>query len=148
MRAPQSPYNLIQEHVQDDPWRVFVVCIFCNLTKRLEAEPTMWEFFRRWPDATSASKAKYDDILELIKDLGLGSRRAKTLIQMSSDYLTWDGVDPKDLYGIGEYADAAYRIFCLKAWNQIPEPKDGALKNYWKWINNLEVTSQKGQKSK
>lgn len=138
MRAPHSPYNLIQEHVQDDPWRVFVVCIFCNLTRRVDSEPIMWEFFRRWPDAESASEASFDEIVDLIQNLGLKQRRAKTLIQMSRDYLDWDKKEPKDLYGIGEYADAAYKIFCEKKWAQIPEPKDGALKNYWRWVNNKE----------
>jgi hypothetical protein len=38
---------------------------------------------------------------------------------------------------VGEYAAAAYDIFCLHRWAQIPEPKDGALKNYWKWINKV-----------
>jgi len=140
MRAPQSPYNLIQEHVQDDPWRVFVVCIFCNLTKRLEAEPTMWEFFARWPDAKAASEAVQEEVTDLIKDLGFGTRRAKSLIQMSRDYLVWDGVEPKRLYGIGAYAADAHAIFVQKRWASIPEPKDGALKNYWRWVNNMEET--------
>jgi len=137
MRAPSSPYNLIQEHVQDDPWRVFVVCIFCNLTKRVEAEPIMWKFFDRWPTAERAAYADPAEVQELIKDLGLRDRRCKSLIRMSQDYLVWNREDPKDLYGIGEYAGAAYKIFCEHAWSKIPEPKDGALKNYWNWINKV-----------
>jgi methyl-CpG-binding domain protein 4 len=137
MYAPRSPYNLIQEHVQEDPWRVFVVCIFCNLTRRVDAEPTMWKFFECWPDPGSASTADFDQVHELVKDLGLGERRAKTLIKMSTDYLSWDKSDPKSLHGIGEYASAAYEIFCKHNWSGIPEPKDGALKNYWRWINKV-----------
>ena len=139
MQAPASPYGLIQEQVQHDPWRVFVVCIFCNLTKRVEAEPIMWQFFDRWPDAASAAKADTEEIRLLIKDLGLGERRSKTLVRMSQEYLLWNRRDPGDLYGIGEYATAAYMIFCQHAWSQIPEPKDGALKKYWRWINKVEV---------
>lgn len=138
MHAPRSPYNLIQEHVQHDPWRVFVVCIFCNLTKRVDAEPLMWKFFERWPTASAASLANVDDVRHLIKDLGLGERRSKTLVKMSQDYLAWDRQEPKDLYGIGDYACAAYKIFCEHAWSQIPEPKDGALKNYWRWVNSQQ----------
>ena len=138
MHAPRSPYNLIQEHVQSDPWRVFVVCIFCNLTKRVEAEPLMWQFFSRWPTAKDAANASTEEVRDLIKDLGLGERRSKTLVKMSQDYLCWDRKEPKDLYGIGEYASAAYKIFCDHAWSQIPEPKDGALKNYWRWVNSLQ----------
>lgn len=138
MRAPTSPYGLIQEQVQDDPWRVFVVCIFCNLTKRVEAEPVMWQFFERWPNAAAAALADQEEVRLMIKDLGLGERRSKTLVRMSQEYLSWNSRDPGELYGIGEYATAAYKIFCEHAWNQIPEPRDGALKKYWKWINNVQ----------
>jgi len=138
MHAPRSPYNLIQEHVQSDPWRVFVVCIFCNLTKRIEAEPLMWQFFSRWPTAKDAANANTEEVRDLIKDLGLGERRSKTLVKMSQDYLHWDRQEPKDLYGIGDYAAAAYKIFCEHAWSKIPEPKDGALKNYWRWVNSQQ----------
>jgi len=137
--APKSTYGLIQEEFQKDPWKVFVVCIFCNLTRRTESEPYMREFFARWPSAADAAIADQAVISELIKTLGLADRRAKTLVRMSQDYLvkSWQA-DPRVLYGIGEYAYAAYQIFCLHLWAQIPEPKDGALKKYWKWINSVE----------
>jgi methyl-CpG-binding domain protein 4 len=139
MVAPKSPYGLIQEEFQHDPWKVFVVCIFCNLTRRTASEPYMREFFARWPTAGDTSNADQGEISDLIKTLGLADRRAKTLVRMSQDYLVkaWQ-TDPRVLYGIGEYAHAAYQIFCQHQWAQIPEPKDGALKKYWKWINNVE----------
>ena len=139
MVAPKSPYGLIQEEFQHDPCKIFVVCIFCNLTRRTESEPFMREFFNRWPTAHDAAQADHDQVSDLIKTLGLADRRAKTLIRMSQDYLSkiWHD-DPRILYGIGEYAYAAYQIFCKHQWAQIPEPNDGALKKYWKWINNKE----------
>jgi hypothetical protein len=73
----------------------------------------------------------------MISILGLADRRSKTLIKLSQAYVQWDGVDVKSLPGVGDYAAAAYDIFCLHQWAQIPEPKDGALKKYWKWINNV-----------
>lgn len=99
----------------------------------------MREFFSRWPSAEAAAAADQIVISDLIKTLGLADRRAKTLVKMSQDYLAkpWQD-DPRVLYGIGEYAHAAYQIFCLHQWALIPEPKDGALKKYWKWINNKE----------
>jgi len=103
----------------------------------------MREFFARWPTALDASNAGQREISDLIKTLGLADRRAKTLVRMSQDYLvkSWEA-DPRVLYGIGEYAYAAYQIFCQHQWAQIPEPKDGALKNYWKWINGIEQNPQ------
>lgn len=99
----------------------------------------MREFFSRWPTPNKAALADHAEVSDLIKTLGLADRRAKTLIRMSQDYLvkSWQP-DPRVLYGVGEYAHAAYQIFCLHIWDQIPEPKDGALKKYWKWINNKE----------
>jgi methyl-CpG-binding domain protein 4 len=138
VNAPKSPYNLIQETVQHDPWRVLIVCIFCNLTKRVVAEPYMWQFFDRWPTADDAAKADPAEIREMIGVLGLADRRSKTLVRLSQAYVNWDRVEVRSLPGVGEYAAAAYHIFCLHRWNQIPEPKDGALKNYWKWINGKE----------
>ena len=78
MRAPASPYGLIQEEFQDDPWKVFVVCIFCNLTRRTESEPYMREFFSRWPTPLAASNADHTEVSDLIQVLGLADRRAKT----------------------------------------------------------------------
>jgi endonuclease III len=92
--APKSPYGLIQEEFQKDPWKVFVVCIFCNLTRRTESEPYMREFFARWPSAADAAIADQTEINDLIKTLGLADRRAKTLTRMSQDYLvkSWQAV--------------------------------------------------------
>ena len=145
MVAPKSPYGLIQEEFQHDPWKVLVVCIFCNLTRRTESEPYMREFFALWPTARDASQADHEQVKDLIKTLGLADRRAKTLIKMSQDYLakSWHD-DPRCLYGIGEYAHAAYQIFCKHQWALIPEPKDGALKKYWKWVNNKEDQDARG----
>lgn len=98
----------------------------------------MWQFFDKWPSAAAASSADVGEVRDLIKDLGLGERRSKTLVKMSQDYLIWNKKDPKELYGIGEYASAAYKIFCEHSWSKIPEPKDGALKNYWKWVNSQQ----------
>ena len=136
---PRSPYDLIQEQIYADPWRVFVACIFCNLTQRRKSEPIMWKFWELYPDAHHAEKAQFNDVYELVKDLGLGKRRAETLIRMSRDYITKDWPEnPKILPGVGDYAYDAYRIFCLSQWSVIPEPRDGALKNYWKWVNKQE----------
>lgn len=134
---PKSPYTLLQEQIYDDPWKVFVCCIFCNLTRRLTAEPIFWQVIKRWPDAQSLSKANINDLIDMIKDLGLSQRRAKALIKMSDDYINKDWkVDPTQLYGVGKYASDAYRIFCRGGWRDV-EPKDGALVNYRNYLKEL-----------
>lgn len=131
---PQSPYNLIQEHLWQDPWKIFVACIFCNLTRRVDAEPYMWDFFSRYPTAGVAAKAKPKELQEMIQPLGLSKRRSIALIRMSKDYLFKEWKDaPEALYGIGKYGSDAYRIFCLGQWQSV-EPKDGALVNYHSFL--------------
>ena len=137
---PKSPYNLIQEQLWKDPWKIFVACIFCNLTKRVESEPYMWKFFTLYPSAEIASKASQCELQEMIQPLGLSERRSKALIRMSYEYnrLDWK-TNPAALYGIGKYGSDAYRIFCKGAWREV-EPKDGALINYKKYLSKLYLS--------
>lgn len=136
-KPPRSPYNLIQEQLWHDPWKIFVACIFCNLTKRVDAEPYMWKFFKMFPTPAAASTADTDEIAEMIQPLGLSQRRSKALVRMSNDYLRKDWRDsPESLYGIGKYASDAYRIFCLGEWKDV-SPRDGALVNYHQYLQSL-----------
>jgi len=133
---PKSPYNLIQEHLWNDPWKIFVACIFCNLTKRVESEPYMWKFFKLYPTPEKASKANPDKLQKMIQPLGLSKRRSRALIKMSNDYLMKDWRDkPESLYGIGKYASDAYRIFCMGDWRNV-DPKDGALVSYHDFLKS------------
>jgi methyl-CpG-binding domain protein 4 len=135
---PKSPYNLIQEKLWNDPWKIFVACIFCNLTKRVDSEPYMWKFFELYPTAEKASVANQSSVQEMIQPLGLSQRRSKALIRMSNDYLTKDWKDsPESLYGIGKYASDAYRIFCIGDWRSV-SPKDHALNDYHNWLRENE----------
>ena len=130
---PKSPYNLIQERLYSDPWKILVACIFCNLTKRIHAEPYFWEILKRWPTPEKLSKADHGLLADLIKPLGLSQRRAKALTRMSYEYIHKDWKDdPTSLYGIGSYGSDAYRIFVLNDWKNT-EPSDSALKNYKAW---------------
>ena len=130
-----SPYRLLQEYLNNDPWKIFVCCIFCNLTKRKTAEPFFWETLRRWPSPDCLKDANDDELIELITPLGLSKRRAKALKTMSNDYITksWKS-DPKVLFGIGKYGSDAYRIFCTKEWQSV-RPTDGALVKYKNWLD-------------
>jgi len=140
---PKSPYNLVQEKLYHDPWRIFVACIFCNLTKRIQSEPIMWKFFARYPTAKDAAAAEHQDVVHIVSDLGLGKKRATALIRMSEDFISkrWQE-DPKGiLYAVGKYAEDAYRIFCVGDWMNV-HPQDHALNDYhdWLWKNYEEDT--------
>jgi hypothetical protein len=47
---------------------------------------------------------------------------------MSQDYLTWDGNDAEELFGIGKYGSDSYEIFFKK--NYAVQPTDKELKRY------------------
>ena len=133
-----SPYTLLQEELNRDPWKIFVCCIFCNLTKRRTSEPYFWKFLKKWPTPQLASKLDEEELKSLIKPLGLVDRRSKALKKMSIDYLEKDwNDDATKLYGIGKYGSDAYRIFVKDEWKLV-KPTDGALKNYVKWKKENE----------
>ena len=83
----KSPYTLLQEELAGDPWKIFVCCIFCNLTKRRTSEPYFWEVLRRWPTPEKLSNADSDELSSLIEPLGLSQRRTKALKMMSLGYI-------------------------------------------------------------
>jgi methyl-CpG-binding domain protein 4 len=134
---PKSPHGLLQEQLYNDPWKIFVCCIFCNLTKRKQAEPYFWEVLKRWPNAKALSSANKNKLIELIHPLGLSNKRATALIKMSHDYLNVNWKQkPDNLYGIGKYGSDAYKIFCEGSWRKV-KPKDGALVNYHNYLKEL-----------
>ena len=138
---PKSPYNLVQEQLYNDPWKIFVACIFCNLTKRIQSEPIMWQFFQKYPTAHDAANADHEEVANMVAILGLKNRRALSLIKMSRDYVSkpWH-LDPKGmLHAVGKYAEDAYRIFCVGDWMDV-NPQDHALNDYhdWLWKNHSE----------
>ena len=58
---------------------------------------------------------------------------------MSEQYLSWDGVDAKVLYGIGKYGSDSYEIFFKN--NYAVQPNDKELKRY---LEDLAHEQQKG----
>jgi methyl-CpG-binding domain protein 4 len=133
-----SPYGLLQEEINYDPWKIFVCCIFCNLTKRVSAEPYFRQVLNLWPHPANLACASESEVAAVIQPLGLSKRRAQALVRMSKDYLSkeWQD-DPTKLYGIGKYGSDAYKIFCTPEWKKV-EPKDGALVNYHNWLKEFE----------
>lgn len=59
---PKSPFNLIQESLFHDPWKLLIATIFLNRTTGRKAIPVMWEFFRRFPNPEITRKADWKEI--------------------------------------------------------------------------------------
>ncbi|KAM3617021.1 uncharacterized protein V6R79_001186 [Siganus canaliculatus] len=134
---PRSPYNLVQETLFHDPWKLLVATVFLNKTSGKMAIPVLWQFFERYPSAAVTREADWKPMSELMKPLGLYELRAKTLIRFSDEYINKQWRYPIELHGIGKYGNDSYRIFCVEEWRQVT-PEDHKLNKYhaWLWENH------------
>ncbi|TEA42578.1 hypothetical protein DBR06_SOUSAS1610066, partial [Sousa chinensis] len=142
---PRSPFNLIQETLFHDPWKLLIATIFLNRTSGKMAIPVLWQFLEKYPSAEVARTANWRDVSELLKPLGLYDLRAKTIIKFSDEYLTKQWRYPIELHGIGKYGNDSYRIFCVNEWKQV-HPEDHKLNKYhdWLWENHEKLTPASG----
>lgn len=129
----RSPYNLLQEIYFPDEWKIFCCCVFLNQTTRAQVDKIRIEFFRRWPNARKAMDADQTEMAELIKPLGLSNRRSKGIIRMSAEYLMCQWVEPKELHGLGQYAQDSFDIFIRHRYD-LENPSDKFLKRYMEWV--------------
>ena len=82
---PVSPFNLIQESLYHDPWKLLVATIFLNKTTGKCAIPILMEFLDKWPSPTDLLEtADANQIAEMLQPIGLNVTRANTLIRFSS----------------------------------------------------------------
>ena len=136
MIKKESPYLLLQEIYNEHPWRVLVCCIMLNCTSRKQVDQVRERFFKKYPGPLEADRADSDEMAELIAPLGFRNRRTDTIKRFSSDWLTLDWHEPKELYGIGKYAQDSWDIF-YKGDLQV-EPTDGVLGKYLDWARHQE----------
>ncbi|XP_036726660.1 methyl-CpG-binding domain protein 4 isoform X2 [Balaenoptera musculus] len=138
---PRSPFNLVQETLFHDPWKLLIATIFLNRTSGKMAIPVLWQFLEKYPSAEVARTADWRDVSELLKPLGLYDLRAKTIVKFSDEYLTKQWRYPIELHGIGKYGNDSYRIFCVNEWKQV-HPEDHKLNKYhdWLWENHEKLS--------
>lgn len=131
---PVSPFHLVEECLYDDPWRLFVACIFLNKTTAKVAVPIMDAYFSRWGSPEAASAADETELCELLKPMGLQKKRAHMLIRFSREYLGPWSSPARDLHGIGKYAEDAWRLFCCGDLDV--QPTDKELLRYLSWYKD------------
>ncbi|KAK1158486.1 methyl-CpG-binding domain protein 4-like [Acipenser oxyrinchus oxyrinchus] len=134
---PRSPFNLVQETLFHDPWKLLIATIFLNKTSGKMAIPVLWQFLDRYPSPEVTRSTDWTEIAELLKPLGLNELRAKAMVKFSDEYLTKQWKYPIELHGIGKYGNDSYRIFCVNEWRQV-DPQDHKLNKYhaWLWENH------------
>jgi len=77
---------LIQECVRDDPWKVLIVVRLLNVTTGKAAIPVFCKIMSRWPTPGDLMHAPHDELVELLRPLGLYNKRAKWLKDMSARF--------------------------------------------------------------
>lgn len=115
--SEQHRGHLLQEIlVEQDPtgWRMLVGCILLNCTSRTQVDKVWPALFDAKPNAT---RMRYidDEVAALLKPLGFGERRRKTLMEFSE---WWTRTNRPAGYvrecvppGIGPYARDSWLIF-------------------------------------
>lgn len=125
---PQMRDDLMVQQQVQSKWQHMVGVICLNQTYRKQVKEVLPKLFKRYPDANAYLRGRHKTQEKMLKPLGMWSVRAKRLRQMSKEYLTWDGVEASDLYGIGKYGSDSYKIFYK---NEIPsDVQDKELKRY------------------
>jgi len=130
---PNSPYNLIQESLYHDPWKLLIATIFLNKTSGKGAIPKVLEFFEKWKNPKDVLQAEKAELAEFLKPIGLNDTRANTIHKFTEQFLTKDWKLPIELYGIGKYGNDSYRIFCKGDWMNV-KPNDHMLNKYHQWL--------------
>ena len=109
-------------------WQHMVGVICLNQTGRKKVKKLLPSFFEKFPTAEDLLESDKETIASMLEGLGMKNVRANRIWRMSQDYLTWDGKDATELFGIGKYGSDSYRIFYK---NEIPENvQDKELKRY------------------
>ncbi|XP_058855549.1 methyl-CpG-binding domain protein 4-like isoform X2 [Acipenser ruthenus] len=80
---PRSPFNLVQETLFHDPWKLLIATIFLNKTSGKMAIPVLWQFLDRYPSPEVTRSTDWTEIAELLKPLGLNELRAKAMVKFS-----------------------------------------------------------------
>jgi endonuclease III len=141
----QDRAQLIQEeyiNTQFGEWKVLVICQTLNQTTYMQAEKVLTKLFERFPsphDLAFISEKNIPELSDILKSLGLVSRRTNNMLKMSLQYVIqiqdlkddndagWMKYDVTQFAGCGQYASDAWGLFVLKE----PRcPKDRRLRDY------------------
>lgn len=114
---------MVQQQINNE-WEHMVGVIMLNQTGRKPVKYVLPAFLKRFPDAKALLDSSPEEVIDIIKPLGMYRIREKRLRGMSRDYLTWDKKDASILYGIGKYGSDSYEIFFKQNYNIQPTDKE------------------------
>jgi methyl-CpG-binding domain protein 4 len=123
---------MVQQQIKNE-WEHMVGVIMLNQTGRKPVKYVLPKFLKKFPNPRSLLNSTPEQVIDIIKPLGMYNIREKRLRGMSRDYLTWDKINANMLYGIGKYGSDSYEIFFKQ--NYSVQPTDKELIRYLNELN-------------
>ena len=114
---------MVQQQITTE-WEHMVGVIMLNQTGRKPVKYVLPRFLKKFPNPTSLLNSTVEEVIDIIKPLGMYNIREKRLRRMSEDYLTWNKQDALALYGIGKYGNDSYEIFFKQNYDVKPTDKE------------------------
>jgi len=114
---------MVQQQITTE-WEHMVGVIMLNQTGRKPVKYVLPRFLKKFPNPTSLLNSTVEEVIDIIKPLGMYNIREKRLRRMSEDYLTWNKQDALALYGIGKYGNDSYEIFFKQNYDVTPTDKE------------------------
>ncbi|KAG2134877.1 uncharacterized protein EDB93DRAFT_1254382 [Suillus bovinus] len=78
---------LIQAAVSDNPWQLLIAVKLLNVTTGRYAIPVFWKLMDRWPTPRDMIEADNDEVVNILRPLGLYNKRAAWLKEISQRYI-------------------------------------------------------------
>ena len=123
MTKPLRDDLMVQQQIKGA--RQHMVAVIClNQTGRKPVKRILPEFFKRWPTPHKLLSSTIPEVEDVVRGLGMYKVRAFRIYKMSEQFLTWKGMDAKELYGIGKYGSDSYEIFFKNNYKVKPDDKE------------------------
>jgi methyl-CpG-binding domain protein 4 len=74
-------FGLIQEKLAHDPFRLIIAVAFLNRTRGKQAIPVFFSLMGKYPTPTALANASREEVVDIIRHLGLHNQRAATYQQ-------------------------------------------------------------------
>jgi methyl-CpG-binding domain protein 4 len=129
MITPLRDDLMVQQQI-DGAWQHFVGVIMLNQTGRKPVKTVLPAFLAQWSTPDEFLNSLKEEVIDVVRPLGMSTVRENRIRRMSMDFLNWDHNDATKLYGIGKYGSDSYEIFFKQ--NYSVEPTDKELKRYLK----------------
>ncbi|PRW18374.1 Methyl- -binding domain 4 [Chlorella sorokiniana] len=146
--SPVSPLDLVQELYQDCPFQHMLACAFCS---RTSGGPTVRGaircFLETWPTPSAVLDAPQEQLLEVLRPLGLPHARLGAALDVAHGFLATDWEDPSEFKHCGKFVSDSFHIFCRRR-HALKGVEDKTLQRYLRWRLGMVDEEQEQQQKR